>query len=102
MESLKKQSYINLGSSDMTARRLIVRVSFQEGETLWKYWKDRDSQGAFPALNTNGGMQQRIIDALLAALIEARGQLGGSLQIADVVPYGGSTAPKIDHGVPVL
>lgn len=79
---------MNLGSSDLAACRLIVSVSFQEGETVWEFWKDHQSQGGLSStVNLKNGTQERIIDALLAALVEARGQLGGSFQIADVVPY---------------
>ena len=47
------------------------------------------------------GTQQRIINALLGALIEARGQLGGSFQNVDAVPYIRLATPKVDSDVPV-
>lgn len=92
---------MNLGSSDLAACRVIVRVSFQE--TVWEFWKDRTSQGGLSSIESlKNGDQQRIIDALLAALVEARGQLGGALQVADVVPYRGVAPAEMDHRIPVI
>jgi hypothetical protein len=47
------------------------------------------------------GTQERIIDALLAALIEAKGQLSRPPQVLNVVPYSRATAAEIDHSIPV-
>ena len=48
------------------------------------------------------GTQQKIIAALVDALAEARGQLGGfSLQVVDAVADIGATAAKVNCRVPI-
>jgi hypothetical protein len=80
-----------------------VSVFSDGGELLWRR---QLSDGAVSGFTSAGylkdGVQQQIIDALVAALIEARGQLGRlPLQVVDAVADVGPTAAKVDCHVPV-
>lgn len=78
---------------------LRVILSNEAGESLWEFQQGIGGYASKSYLND--GAQQRVIDALLAALIEARAQLGCTLHVADVVPYASLPPAKVNHRVPM-
>ena len=76
-----------------------VRVEDHAGETVWSYG---DGYGETATSYVIDGTQARIIAALVAALAEARGQLGGApLQVADGIANVGGPAPEVQRDVPI-
>jgi len=64
----------------------------QDGE---KAWSHGEGHGDTSLSYLQDGTQEQIIQALEAALVEARGQLGRRLQEADIIPYVRRTAAKV-------
>ena len=70
------------------------------GNELWSFERHGDQSAGFTSTSYIGnGTQQHIIDALLAALVEARGQLGGALHVLDAVAK--LPRARINNDVPV-
>jgi hypothetical protein len=70
---------------------------------LWEHHASRNAcGGATSAAYRENGIQDHVIAALIAALAEARRQLGRvAPQVADAVSDIRATAPEIDGHVPV-
>lgn len=70
-----------------------MRVCIEQvGERIWSHG---EGHGDTSLSYLHDGTQSRIIEALEAALVEARGQLGRRLQVADVIPYVRRAAAKV-------
>jgi hypothetical protein len=80
---------------------LNVCIFADDGSVLWSFQDGPSANGTTSTDFVASGTQQRIIDALLAALIQARAQLSGAFDVLNVVPYGRPSAAQIDHCVPV-
>jgi len=79
-----------------------VRILDESGDEVWSHESvGGQTSGTTSRRYLSDSTQQRIIDALLAALIEARGQLGRTLHVADVVSDIRLSPAKVDDGVPV-
>ena len=85
----------------MLERSLTVKVQDQNGGLIWSYCGGPAPHGSTSIAHLTDGTQQRIIDALLVALIQARGELGGAPQVTNVVPYVRPPATQVDDRVPV-
>ncbi|HEY3777611.1 MAG TPA: hypothetical protein VGL35_06095 [Rhizomicrobium sp.] len=66
---------------------LNVSIPAEDGSVLWSFQDGRTANGVHSTSYITDGTQQRIIDALLAALIQARAQLSGAPDVLNVVPY---------------
>ncbi|MBI3675946.1 MAG: hypothetical protein HY243_04940 [Proteobacteria bacterium] len=84
----------------MTTSDYSVNLCSLSGKTIWSFQlRNGQKSGITSRSYLSDGTQQCIIDALLDALIEARGQLGGSLHVLNAVaklPLAG-----INHDVPI-
>ena len=80
---------------------LTVSLQNKQGDVIWSYCGGHDPKGLTSQTHLQDGTQQRIIDALLSALVQARCQLGGAFEVANVVPYIRPTATQVDDGVPI-
>lgn len=80
-----------------------VSVFSASGSLLWSRELTDGHQSGFTSANyLREGTQQKIIGALIDALVEARGQLSRlPLQVVDAVSNVRSTAAKVDRDVPV-
>jgi hypothetical protein len=80
---------------------MIVSVFSDDGALIWS----RDSVrlcGSTAQDYVHNGMQRRIIDALIDALTEARGQLGRpALQVVDTVSKVGIATAQVECHVPL-
>jgi len=84
----------------MSADKLTVTI-INEGHPIWSY-RDGPSPGGMAAMDyISDGTQERIIEALVVALAEARGQLRGAFQVSNVVPYVRPATSQVDDSVPV-
>ena len=85
------------------ANGLKVEILDSHGTILWSFGSaDGLQAGSACTGYIKSGMQQRIIDALLLSLIQARSELGGAFPVSNIVPYVGSSAAQIDDCVPVV
>jgi hypothetical protein len=74
---------------------------YSEGDLVWSR-ETEHAAGRTAECYLRDGTQQKIIDALVGALAEARGQLGYvSLQIVDAVTDVRTIAAKIDGCIPI-
>ena len=79
-----------------------VCILAEGGDVVWSYATGLVSCGLAATSYLHDGTQQRIIAALVDALEQARGQLGGgALQVADVVADVGAPPAKIKRHVPI-
>jgi hypothetical protein len=78
-----------------------VCIQDNDGALIWS--RTADPASGFTAENyLRDGTQQKIIAALIDALEQARGQLGGlSLQVVDAVPEAVGTSAKVNRHVPI-
>jgi hypothetical protein len=78
-----------------------VCISSDDGTIIW--WRTSEPPAGFTASGyLQDGTQSKIIAALVDALAEARGQLGGfTLQVVDAVTDVGAASAKIDRHVPI-
>jgi hypothetical protein len=78
-----------------------VAVHADDGAIVW--WRTSEPAAGFTTDNyLRDGTQQKIIAALVDALAEARGQLGGfSLQVVDTVTDIRGAPAKVDCCIPV-
>ena len=82
---------------------LTVTIRDEAEVILWSYQDGISANGLTSMTYLTDGTQQRIIDALLAALIEARGQLRrATLNVTNVIPYVRPTTAEIDHSIPIV
>lgn len=82
-------------------KNLTVSISDPCGAVIWSYRDGRCPEGQTATVYLIDGTQQRIVDALLTALAEARGQLGRAPNVLNIVPDVCATATQIDNRVPV-
>ena len=61
-----------------------VCVQGSDGAPVWNFG---DGYGETALSYLDDGTQERIIQVLLDAVAEARSQLSGPLQVANIVPY---------------
>jgi hypothetical protein len=85
------------------AKAMKVSVYSANDILLWsREIADGQASGFTSTEYLRDGTQQKIVDALVEALAEARGQLGCfSLQIVDAVSNVGATTTEIDRHVPI-
>ena len=87
----------------MPAPEPLTVIIHRENKTVvWSFRDGIDTTGLTSMEYLIDGTQQRIIDALLSALVEARGQLRSvTLGVANVVPYVRPPTSQVDNCVPV-
>ena len=84
------------------ATPVTVTIQDKSARVVWSHTDGFGANGLTSMAYLTDGTQQCIIDALLSALIEARGQLRSALQVTNVVPYVRPPAAEVDNGVPVI
>lgn len=78
-----------------------VCIFSSDGDLVWSRETER-AAGVTAERYLNDGTQQGIIDTLVAALVEARGQLGRvSFQVVDAVADVRLATTKVDGRVPI-
>jgi hypothetical protein len=94
--------YHERGEFVMSAiRALNVILEDETGKSIWSHGDAPIRGGMACTSYLSDGTQQRIIDALLLALVQARFELSGAPEVANVVPYSRLAAAQIDDSVPV-
>lgn len=73
-----------------TTTPAIIEIRDPAGDLLWSYSDGSPATGLTSMTYLKDGTQECIIEALIAALAEARGQLRAVPQVLNVVPYGRS------------
>jgi hypothetical protein len=81
---------------------LNVKIQADDGSILWSFQDGPTPTGIASMQYISDGTQERIVDALLAALAEAKGQLRRPLQVLNVIPNVRSAASQVDNSIPVI
>ena len=85
----------------MSAERpTAVTVTDERGAIIWACG-GVDGPGFTSMAYLEDGTQERIIETLLGALVEARGQLRRPLQVTNVVPYVRAAAAEVNDSIPM-
>jgi hypothetical protein len=86
----------------MRGTGLAVEIRDAHGTLIWSYGDTGNGPGGSSCTAyVKSGMQQRIIDALLISLVQARAESGGAFNVPNVVPYVRTTTAQIDDRIPV-
>jgi hypothetical protein len=80
---------------------MTITIQDEKGAAIWSFTGGNNTSGLTSMAYLTDGTQQRIIDALLLAVAEARGQLRSPFQITNVVPYVRPAPGEVNNGIPV-
>jgi hypothetical protein len=78
-----------------------VEIQNPDGTVIWSFRDGVIATGHTSMSYLTDGTQESVIDALLVALAEARGQLRRPLQVLNVVPYVRPATGQVDDNIPV-
>lgn len=80
---------------------LKVEIQDEDGAVVWSFRDGLAATGYTSMSYLKDGTQERLIEALIAAIGEARGQLRRPLQVLNVVPNIRLAAGQVDDNVPI-